>query len=193
MTADLAEACATITELLPIAQALITEPDTDGTTGHGQPGSRPPWNSAAASAAMDAHEGIRRLEASIRMVITGHPGPRRGPSDACTASAIKSIESLGHGAPEAVTARAAAILRRWGTAIEQLPAIDEAEPWRRIPAECPYCRFTMLRVAPRAGTVTCLRYGACRDTNGQHPIGHVYISQLTGDPRVHWQDGLVAP
>ena len=81
----LAEACALIAECLPVALQLVTEPDADGTTGTGQPSSRPPWNQAAASAAMDAHEGLRRLEASLRLAVTGHTGPRRGGSDASTA------------------------------------------------------------------------------------------------------------
>ena len=187
----LAEACALIAECLPVALQLVTEPDADGTTGTGQPSSRPPWNQAAASAAMDAHEGLRRLEASLRLAVTGHTGPRRGGSDASTAAAIAAIEALGNGVTAHAMAQAAKILDKWSRQIQELPAVDQAEPWRRIAATCPYCKFDMLRVRPRSGEVTCLRYGACRDMDGRHPAGHLDASRLTGDWGIRWNDGLV--
>ena len=193
MTSDLAEACTTLARLLPVAQALTTEPDTDGTTGGGQPGTRPPWNPGAANAAMDAHEGVRRLEASLRHAVTGHTGPRRGGSDANTIAAIAAIEKLANAVDDDARAAATRYLDRLAQPIMELPAVDEAEPWRRVPATCPYCKFTMLRVQARAGKVTCLRFGACHDSNGRHPVGHVDVSRLTGDPLIRWQDGLVAP
>lgn len=193
MTGDLGEHCADLAAWLPAAIALIAEADADGTAGTGQPGSRPPWNGAAAAAVMDAHEGIRRLEASLRQAVAGHPGPRRGGSDANTMAALKAIEALGHGVTMADAAEAARILDRWSRAIRELPAVDEAEPWRRVPAACPYCGFGMLRVAPRSGMVTCLRYGACQDSDGRHPSGRMDVSALTGDPVIQWQDGLVSP
>jgi hypothetical protein len=188
---ELAEACDTITACLAAARELITEPDTDGTTGTGQPASRPPWNPAAANAAMDAHEGLRRLEASLRQAVTGHPGPRRGGSDTATAAAIEAIGNLGHAVTTTAMTEAARILDRWSRAIQELPAIDQSEPWQRRPGKCPYCGLTMVRIKPRAGEVTCLRYGACFDTDGKHPAGTMEIGRL--GPQVRWNDGLVAP
>jgi len=49
----------------------------------------------------------------------------------------------------------------------------------------------MLRVRPRSGDVTCLRYGACRDHDGHHPAGRLDISHLTSEPVIRWNDGLV--
>lgn len=193
MTDALGESCASLAGWLPVAAALIAEPDADGVTGTGQPGSRPPWNSAAASAVTDAREGVRRLEASMRLAVTGRTGSARGGSDANTAAAIKAIEALGHGVAPDAAAQAARILGRWSTAIQQLPAVDEIEPWRRIPATCPYCGFGMLRVAPRSGQVTCLRHGVCLDSDGRHPVGRMDVSALTGEPLIRWNDGLVAP
>jgi hypothetical protein len=190
---DLTESCAAMAGWLPIAQALIAEPDMDGTAGGGQPGTRPPWNGAAAIACLDAHEGIRRLEASLRLAVTGHTGPKRGGSDACTIAAIAAIEKLSSAIGDHGRGVAAGLLDGWAQRIRELPAVDEAEPWRRVPATCPYCGFGMLRVQARAGKVTCLRYGACRDSEGHHPIGHVDVSRLTGDPLIRWNDGLVAP
>lgn len=193
MAPDLGEACADLAALLPAAAALISQADADGTTGSGQPGSRPPWNSAAAAAIMDAREGVRRLEASLRLQVAGHAGPRRGGSDANTMDALRAIEALGHGVTMEAAHEAARFLARWTRAIRELPAVDDAEPWRRVPAACPYCGFGMLRVAPRSGMVTCLRYGACTDSDGRHPSGRMDVSALTGDPVIQWQDGLVSP
>ena len=189
---QLDDACTAIAAALPEAQALTAEPDADGTASAAmQPSSRPPWNQAAAAAALDAHEGLRRLEAALRLAVTGHPGPRRGGSDANTYHAIAAIQNLGAAVTTAAAAQAAAILERWSRAICELPAIDAAEPWRRIHAPCPYCGHAMLRVRPRSGDVTCLRYGACRDHDGHHPAGRLDISHLTSEPVIRWNDGLV--
>jgi len=185
----LGEACAAIAERLPQAAALTAKPDTDGSTGHGKPGSRPPWNSAAANAALDAHEGLRRLEAVMRKAVTGH-ALRRGGSDANTLKAIEAIERLGAAMTADAAVQAARILDRWSLAIQQLPAIDEAERWQRVSgACCPYCGHPMLRLSPRSGRVTCLRWGVCADRDGNHPQGQVDRS-VSGEPMVSWADGL---
>jgi hypothetical protein len=185
--------CADLRRLLPAAAAALAEPDADGTAGGGQPGTRPPWNAAAAGALMDAHEGVRRLEASMRRDVTGRTGPKRGGSDANTDAAIKAIEALAHGVDDDAAADAGRILERWSRRIRELPAVDESQPWRRVPAACPYCGHAMLRVAPRSGQVACLRYGACFDAAGRHPTGRLDVSRLTGDPLIMWNDGLVTP
>ena len=191
MNADLAESCKAITVLLPAAETLITRPDTDGTEGHAQPGSCPPWNPAAATAVMNAHEGLRRLEASLRLQVTGRPGIRRGGSQANTAAAIRAIEALGCAVTTDAMAQAARILDRWSRQIQELPAVDEAEHPQKVQAPCPYCGFGMLRVYPRSGQVTCLRWGACFDADGRHPAGVMEVGRLAA--QVRWNDGLVAP
>jgi len=189
MTA-LPEACTAIAAWLPQAAELTAQPDADGSSGHGQPGSRPPWNAAAANAHLDAHEGLRRLEAAMRRAVTGHPGIRRGGSDANTAEAIKAIEHLGAGMTAAAAAEAARILDRWSLAVQQLAAIDEAERWLKVSGvACPYCGYPMLRMSPRSGRVTCMHFGACFDADGNHPQGQVDRS-VGGDPMVSWADGL---
>jgi hypothetical protein len=186
------DACAAMTACYAEARALTAQPDNDGpAASSGQPASRPPWNQAAAAAAMDPHEGLRRLEAAMRLAVTGHPGPRRGGSDANTYHAIAAIQNLGHAVTAQAAAQAARILDRWTQAIQQLPAIDQAEPWHRIHAPCPYCGHAMLRVRHRSGDITCLRYGACHDRDGHHPAGRLDVSQLNGTPVIRWNDGLV--
>ena len=147
MTDSLAASCAALARWLPAAEVLTRHPDTDGSTGSGQPGSRPPWNSAAANAVTDPHEGVRRLEASLRLLVTGHTGPRRGGSDANTMAALKAIGNLGRAVDEDAAHAAARFLERWTRAIQQLPAVDEVEPARILwGVECPYCHYGMLAV-----------------------------------------------
>jgi hypothetical protein len=209
MTDSLAASCAELAAWLPAAAALTARPDTDGTAGSGQPGSAPPWNTPAAYALTDAAEGLRRLEASMRRDVTGRTGRRRGGSGANTMAALKAIETLAYGLPERHVyeydekgrqkpcqcphCRAARIVGRWSRKIRELPAVDDAEPWRRVSATCPYCGLGMLRVQARSGRVACLRGGACLDGDGRPPVGHLDVSPLTGDPQVRWNDGLVAP
>lgn len=193
MTADLAESCAQIGAWLAAAQALTATADTDGTRTRTAPASRPPWNGAAENAAMDAWEGLRRLEASLRLAVTGRPGRRRGGSDANTQQAIDAIEALGNAVTVPAMATAARILDNWSRQIQQLPAIDQHERPQKVTALCPYCGYPMLRVYPRSGRVTCLRVGACQDSDGHHPVGSLDVSRLTGDGVIRWADGLVGP
>jgi hypothetical protein len=186
----LGEACQDIGPLLARAAQLVTEPDADGTQGGSRPGSAPPWNPSAAACALDAHEGLRRLEASLRMAVTGRTGPRRGGSDANTMEAITAIENLGEAVTTTAAATAARILCRWSMAILQLPAIDEQERPQRIAWQCPYCEIPMMRLFPRAGLVVCLRGGfACWDGDGNPPKGHARSGRL--GPQIEWEDGLV--
>jgi hypothetical protein len=78
-------------------------------------------------------------------------------------------------------------------AVARLPAVDTAQVWRRVAAPCPYCGFGMLRYAPGPGIVTCLRFGACFDSDGRHPQGQLGVNGVTGDGLVAWNDGLVTP
>ncbi len=199
MTA-LAEACAELATWLPRAQALTTHPDTDGTTGHAQPSSRPPWNSAAADALLDAVEGARQLEAAWR---SGHRRPA-----AATGAVLASIMRLSCGLPDCPPreydqrgrpkscrcqrCEAMRSFARWTTAILQLPAVDEAERPLRIDAACSYCGFGPLWAYPRSRRVACLRgAGVCEDSDGNPPRGLMAYDQRDGTPRIEWADGLV--
>ena len=188
MTA-LADACADYAAAVPLAQALIAVPDTDGSSGRGQPSSRPPWNPAAATALLDALEGARQLEAAWRSQTAGRPVPRR--AMAHTGAVLASLLRLAHAAEDDEERQAVTLLTRWTTAILQLPAVDREERPQRVAACCPYCGFHMLRLYARAGRVTCLRYGACFDSDGLHPVGHADRNRITGDGEVVLHDGLV--
>jgi hypothetical protein len=189
MTA-LPEACAALAARLPLAAALTAEPDVGGREPcHSQLGSRPPWNAAAAHALLDAHEGARRLEATLRYAVTGRPGRRRGGSTANTYLALDAVASLGHGVPEEDAHRAARYVDRLARPIDQLPPVDLLEPCQKVSGvACRYCGTQMLRLFPRSGRVTCLRYGACWDANGQHPEG-LLSQSVNGEAMIAWADG----
>jgi hypothetical protein len=192
--ADVTTAAAELTRCHAVALVLITQPDTVASSGPGTPtGSAPPWNAAAANAALDIHQDVRDLERDLRHAVTGHPGQPRGGSDRNTAAAIAAIVALAEAVTDGDASDAARRMTRRAVAVQQLPAVDEAERWQRISASCPYCGFPMLRVAPRSGQVTCLRYGDCSDADGHHPVGRLDVSRLTGDAIVAWADGRVTP
>lgn len=189
MTA-LADAVADLRPLIPVAAALITEPDAQGFAGHAQPASAPPWNTAAANALTDAHAAVRAIEAGMRYEVTGTVTVRGG-SDANTDAALDAIEALGEAVCDAIAQSAAKTLAQLATAILMLPAVDLEERPQRITAPCPYCGRPMLRVYPRSGRLTCLAFGSCEDTDGRHPVGQIGRSGLDGSPVIQWADGLV--
>jgi hypothetical protein len=190
MTTALADACGQLAEWLPRAQALTAEPDTIATMGHAQPSSRPPWNPAAATIVYDVHEGVRRLEDALRTE-AGLPERHRGGSGHNTGRAITAIGQLSYQADRSSATTAARTITRWVITIRQLPAIDDTPRWHRIPAICPYCGHGMLRVAPRSGTVTCLRHGVCYDRDGNHPIGRLEVGMVSAEPYLIWADGTI--
>jgi hypothetical protein len=168
---------------LPRAQALTHIPDTTPSPGRARPASKPPWNSSAAMAVLDAAEGARQLEAAWR-------AGRLRPISA-TGAVLASLVRLSYAAGTSEEQHAAVLIARWTTAILELPAIDREEPPRRITWPCPYCGFRMVMLYPREGRVTCLRRGACYDADGQHPTGLAGKSRMNGEPQVLWRDGLV--
>lgn len=200
---SLPDACDDLRQWLPVAAGLIAEPDADGTTSGAKPGSSPPWNGAAANALYDAHALIRETEQIFAQIVTGRMRPRRGWSDRNTTRALDAIEKLAEAVPQdhirengrpcrCEYCRAASALTASATIILQLPAVDEAERPQRVAFACPYCRFAMVRVYPKAGRVVCIRAMAgCADADGNPPQGSIGTSQLDGTPRITWQDGLV--
>ena len=190
MTAGLREECARLEHWLPCAQALTTEPGTGEPAAHGKPGSRPPWNTAAANAVMDAHAAARRIEAHLFAEVTGRPRRPRGGSDANTIAAIHTIAALAASITQDTARLAEREIGRLVIPIRQHPDIDEEERWQRVHgAACPYCQVPMLRLGERSGKVTCLRAGSCFDGNGDHPAGYISRS-VSGEAFIAWQDGF---
>lgn len=176
-------------------------------------GSRPPWNAEVADAILSAHEVIRRLEASLRVAVNGHPGKPRGGSDANTKAALKAIRNLAAAIPYEVRDEygklawpcqrlAERVLARAAQRIGQLTAVDTTVRWEKIrrgpgglPPQCPNCQMYSLRVAFASGAVICVYPGrdgqGCLDLDGKPAQGRLEISSLTGDPILAWRDGTV--
>lgn len=204
--ADLVQtAAAELADLLDDLAALLPEPIGDptvGTTAHRKhvAGSPAPWHQEAGMVLMTAHEGVRRLEASMRRDVTGGLGRRRGGSLGNTSSALAAVCNLSYGVPDASARKATRIIGIWISQAKVLRDIDQAprwEPLRTAPAKsgtgrlapaCPYCSTYSLRTARVSGAVRCFN-PACRDNNGDAPCGQLLEAPYTGHPMIVWADG----
>lgn len=187
-------------ELLAALAALLPEPVADPATGtttthRGVTGSPAPWHAEAAGILFDVHEGIRRLEASIRRDITGRPGRRRGGSDRNTAAALAAVASLAYGLDVDAARRARRILNVWASHARQIRDIDREPAWAplpsvpgRPPAACPYCRTYSLRYARLSGAVRCAN-PRCADSEGSRPYGVIEQGKYTGRAMLVFADG----
>ncbi|HMH93886.1 MAG TPA: hypothetical protein VK586_22750 [Streptosporangiaceae bacterium] len=198
---DVAQAAAELARCLDVAARLTARPDTIAANGPGLPaGPAQPWNTAAANACLDGAREARDLEHELRAEVTGRPqlayrtrGRARGGSDGNTVKALAAVVALAEAVGDQDAADVARRLGQRAAAVQRLPAVDTAEPWRRVAAACPYCGYAMLGVAARSGLVHCLRGGACLDADGRPPAGSLDVSRLTGDAVIVWQDGLITP
>lgn len=183
---------------------LVVDQDAEPGTGRRTvPATRTPGNTQALNAEMDAHELVRRLEASLRLVVTGHTGRMRGGSDSSTRAAIAAIERLGEAVSPAARELAARLLERVTKTIGQLPAIDQIPRWEKLragpgglPPRCPNCSTYSLRYSPLTGVVMCIFPGpdgkGCVDLDGNSPPrARIDISKIDGHPVLVWRDGLV--
>jgi len=135
---------------------LVVDQDAEPGTGRRSvPATRTPGNTQAINAEMDAHELVRRLEASLRLIVTGHTGMMRGGSDSSTRAAIAAIEKLGEAVPPAARQLAARLLDRATTTIGQLPSVDE------IPRSRGGCPPPARTVKPSRCACPCQRALSC--------------------------------
>jgi hypothetical protein len=195
------EACDLLAGYMTILERLVAEPAVrDATAGYTAvrlAETPEPWNAPAGRALMDAHEGARRLEAALRYVQSGHPGPRRGGSPGNTMAALAAIPKLAAGLDEDGEAAAARLVERWVSQARAVPAIDEAQQWRYVPGRrCPYCTLYTLKVllddrGRPAGRIECHSHPsvACRDGNGMRPSAAMGTNDR-GVPELQWADGL---
>jgi len=145
------EACDLLSGYMGTLELLVAEPAStqDAAVGMSpRPADTPePWDASVGRALMDGHEGVRRLEAVLRYVLNGHPGPRRGGSPGNTTAALTAIPRLAAGLDEDIEAASVRYLERLINGARSVQAIDEAERWRPLPQRpCPYCRCYFLRV-----------------------------------------------
>jgi len=175
----LAEACADLRAWLPVAAALITQPDTQPSIGRTQPHSTPPWNAEAAAV---IHETIGTL-ADIHLELA-HAVHGRYVWDPAYRHANRTLTAITRLAPacdDELVDQAATLINHRVTAIMQLPAIDLEERPRKHPGLCTQCGRCMLATYPRSGRVACLGCGL----KGQIMPGQV------SDGCVQWEDGTI--
>ena len=187
---------------MPLLEALydlLPEPVADPTVGtmshHKAAGSPAPWHAEAGPVLYTISEEARRLEASLRLEVTGHPGPRRGGSDANTVAALNAISQLVHAVPDGHARQAARIVDRWirsarqvgDVGLEERPVPVPAPPGQ-LPPKCPYCGTFGLRVVRRGTDIWCINR-ECKDRDGRRPRGHLDRSDVTGDGMITWADG----
>jgi hypothetical protein len=203
--ADVRDAAAALSEGLAAAHALIGRRDTEQPAmirGSDTAESAPPWNTRAADAYTTAHEGVRRLHASMHRQVHGTLPARPGGSDGNTARTLRQIAVLasGIGHHQALPAkgrcgcdscRASAILTRWTASALLLPAVDTAVHWAPIQGDppCPYCECLSLRVAERTFVIGCLNPD-CEDGDGNRPLARLDYDKR-GQANVCWNDGRV--
>jgi hypothetical protein len=182
---------------------LLSERDIDPSEGAAKGyRSAPPWNQQAADAYFDAHELVRRLEASMRLFVTGRAGRARGGSDANTRAALKAIAAMAGAVPEDAAREAARRLNQAATMIERLAAVDTVPTWVPVGRgpdgtliRCYACGLPTLRFAKTSGIVICI-CPSCPGGDDQMPVqGHVEVSRFTGEPVLSFRDGntLTAP
>lgn len=151
---------------------------------------------------MTIREGIRRLEASLRMHVLGHHGIRRGASDANTADALAMIGKLTARADDRTARRTARFLYRWVGSAQAVDGIDEAKRWRHLPRQpgealppqCPFCLTFFLLADVEALIVVCSFPDCPGDTLGNAAVAAMGIDEAHR-PILTWGDGKtqVAP
>jgi len=197
------EACDLLAGLMPRLELLVAEPASTQDAAAGmspRPADTPePWDATVGRALMDGHEGVRRLEATLRYALSGHPGQRRGGSSRNTIAALTAIPKLAAGLDEDDEAVAARIIERWINAARAVAAIDEAQRWRHVRGRaCPYCKclVTIKVLLDRAGQPTgyieCRAAASvrCADANGRRPSARITTDDH-GRVVLAWADGLV--
>ena len=198
--------CDQISRYRAALERLVTEPSSAPGGAAGlppRPGEAPfPGNAQAFAALMVIWEHVPRLEAALRLAVTGHPGMRRGGSAGNFLDALSAIPALAAGLDSGAEAAAARILERLANLARCVPAIDEAQQWRFIPPRrdaagqpvpaCPYCHGYFLKAAldsrgRLSGRVECRSDPGCRDYGGQHPAAQLGTDEH-GRPVLAWPD-----
>lgn len=183
----------------------VTEPSSPQGGMAPRPADAPfPGDNAAFAALMVIWEGVPRLEASLRLAVTGSPGRRRGGSAGNFLDALAAVPGLAAGLSEDAEVAAAQLLEWLADVARAVPAIDEAQRWRYVQGRpCRYCGCPSLRVLLDAkgnpsGHVEChagpvIRDGAevwCADGNGLRPAAQMGTDER-GRPALMWADGLI--
>lgn len=176
---------------------LIAEPDSSGpdtgTIGRHAPESREPWAQQAADAYFDIYFGAREMARAMR----GAAGIRRPIGDeACGVPGLRIVRNMAPTAQAFILRGVTRNLERWVSRADQVPAIDDAEPWVPLPrlagAElaCPYCGTYGLRMLKRKGEIRCI-FPDCKDSDGKPTRARMESGRMTGEERLIFGDGTM--
>lgn len=185
------EAGSRLTRLAP----LITEPESSGpdtgTIGRTAPESSEPWARQAADAYFGIYFGAREIARAMR----GAAGMHR-PIHTCGQDALVIIRNLAYTAQPFILRGATRMMERLVRQADQVPAIDEDEPWVALPRQhgaeiaCPYCATYGLRMLKRKGEVRCV-FPGCTDSDGNATRARMESGRMTGEERLIFGDGTM--
>lgn len=173
-----------------IAEPEGSGPDT-GTIGRHAPESSEPWAKQAADAYFGIWFGAREIARAMR----GAAGMHR-PVHTCGQDALDMIRNLAPAAQPFILRGATRTLERLVRRADQVPAIDEDEPWVALPRQngrevaCPYCQTYGLRMLKRKGEVRCI-YPGCTDSDGKPTRARMEPGRMTGEERLIFGDGTM--
>jgi hypothetical protein len=181
-----------INRLLPmIAEPENGGPDT-GTIGRHAPESSEPWGKQAAGAYFDLYFGAREYARAMR----GAAQMRR-PADVCGHAALDVIDAMVTISQPFILRGVTRGLERLVRQADQVPGIDEGEPWAALPSlpghqplACPYCKTYGLRMLKRKGEVKCF-FPGCMDSDGSPTRARLEPGRMTGEARLIFGDGIM--
>lgn len=195
------DACDQLAGYLPELERLTPEPDdaafaVPGMTG--RPAASPlPGNAQALYALTGIHATARQIEAILKYAAGARrPGPlvTRGGSEGNTLRALDAIPGLVAVVDHDLFRMVIGELERRLNDARSIPAIDEAQQWRRLRGRpCPYCGCYFLetlldRSGRSTGHIECHAVG-CRDGNLSRPAAGIGTDEH-GRPVLAWADGL---
>lgn len=175
---------------------LIVEPENGGpdtgTIGRHAPESSEPWAAQAAGAYFDIYFGAREYARAMR----GAAGMRR-PADVCGHAALDIVAAMVTISQPFILRGVTRGLERLVRQADQVPGIDEGEPWVALPSlpglqplACPYCKTYGLRMLKRKGEVKCF-FPGCKDSDGSPTRARLEPGRMTGEARLIFGDGIM--
>lgn len=174
-----------------IAEPEGLGPDT-GTIGRHAPESSEPWAKQAAGAYFGLYFGAREFARAMR----GAAGMRR-PADVCGTAALDIVVAMVPISQPFILRGVTRALEHLVRVADQVPGIDEGEPWSPLPAlpgsaplACPYCGTYSLRMLKRKGEVKCF-YPDCQDSDGNPTRARMEPGRMTGQERLIFGDGTM--
>jgi hypothetical protein len=199
---EVAGACGELWRYMGILEAMVAEPVAvaGGATPamHGRLASPPlPGHQQALYALMNAHDGLRRLEATVRARASLPDRGKRPGTTASVARIVAELPRLAAAINDDSREEALYWLGQWITGAKEVHGVDEARRWRPLPRPrpgeerppaCPYCATYQLRADVEARVVACTNPRCPGDKNGAPPVASMATGP-DGRSGLYWADG----